>query len=104
MMKLRYRDIEDVLEIFTEKQLIERNRILDKLNETGSINKAEATKFMTFERKTRLCGNCGAGVMNDEKKPFAVAKTDKGVEVGYHADCFTCEMTGFMGVREFPFL
>lgn len=96
-MEFRYR--EDLESVVSEDEIIERNEIMKKFDETERITKKDAEKLFKFERKTRLCKTCGKSVF-DKGVMFMPIQTDDKKYVGLFEKCFTCEMSDVMILGE----
>ena len=95
-MELKYQ--KNLTDFVTEKQLQKRNAIVEKWNENGYLSKTDGEFLCEFDKKTRVCNQCGKTFK--EAKGWAVAKANdkagKEVPCGLHSKCFECEVKEIM--------
>jgi len=89
-MELKYK--ENLSEFVTDEQIAERNRIMQKISENRKPTKKEADFLMNFEKKTRICCTCGKSVSEAGLWNRANMIDYPEVYIGYHFQCFSCEL------------
>ena len=84
----------DILNYVSEKQLEKRNSIIENWNRIGVISKTNGDILVDFDKKTRVCNNCGKPY-KDAKGWRIVRSSDRcgnEVDCGLAPCCFDCEM------------
>lgn len=91
-MEMNYQT--DILEYVSEKQLEKRNAIIKKWNETGTISPTNGNFLVDFDKKARVCNNCGKSFR--ETKGWRIVKSpDRNgneVDCGLAPCCCECEI------------
>lgn len=91
-MEMNYQ--KDILKYVSEKQLEKRNAIIEKWNETGVISRTNGNFLVDFDKKARICNNCGKTFK--ETKGWRIVKSHdrsgNNVDCGLSHYCFDCEM------------
>lgn len=84
----------DILKYVSEKQLKERNAIMEKWDLTRTISKTNGEKMLSFDQKTRVCNSCGKTFKEAMNWRIIKAPDKNGndVDCGLAPCCFDCEM------------